>query len=259
MTSIKTFNAQGAAIHNDSGVHEYRSEYDENRRAYLSRLLDREGQPVEEPVLGYASVERKYDEAGNQTEQRMYDAQEQVLCVRKLVYENGKNTVVYYEDGDGEPLRYDEYYKVQMEYDRFGNCCKEAYYDTDGELILRSEGNAAIERDYDDYGTENEPILRNGEYHELRWEFDEQNNVVRQAYYGTDGTLIMTGDGYAVLEIDYDEDRNVIAQRFYGADNEPILYGAFHEIRWKYDEDGNEIWVGVYDAEGNLVEEENYE
>lgn len=230
MTVFRIFNAQGAAVEDESGVHESRFEYDEMGRVIRSSRLDALGRPAEDPDLGYASVERVFDEAGNVIENRMYDGNGDLLCVRRAVYENGEKVAVFYENGAGEALRFQEYYLSRMEYDRFGNCCKESYYDTDGTLLMTGAGYAARELEYDEFG-----------------------NVIRLRYYGEDGKLCLMNGGYAMAEYSYVDGRRTAA-RYFGVQEEPVLcIDGYHECRFEYNAQGFCTRIENYGMDGNLI------
>ena len=300
MVQMKSFNAQGAAVEDEYGVHELRTEYDEMGRVIRSSRLDVQGRPTEDPDMGYASVFRVYDEMGNLTESWLYDARGDLLCVRKTVYENGKIVENRYEDGEGNLLKYREYALCRMEYDRFGNCCKESYYGADGSLLLTSAGYAVREVEYDEFGnavklryfgtdetlrqtnaghavaeytyvdgrrtaaryfgTEGQPVLTEGGYHEYRMLYNEFGFCIRVENYGIDGNLIIIDEGYAVAEQDCDDAGNVTEIRYYGTRRQPIMYnGEYHEARYRFDSANNMTHSWYYDTNGELtLREEGY-
>ena len=230
MTSFRIFNAQGAAAEDAGGVHETRLEYDAMGRVIRSSLLDAQGDPAEDPDMGYSSVYRVFDEAGNVTENRLYDGDGNLICVRKAVYENGKTVETRYEDGEGNLVLYQEYALCRMEYDRFGNCCRESYYDAGGAPVLTSAGYAIREVEYDEFG-----------------------NVVKLCYYGVDGALCPAAAGHAVAEYTYVDGRQTGA-RYFGADGQPTLTGGgYHECRMTYNEFGFCVRIENYGVDGELI------
>lgn len=230
LISKKVYNAQGAPVVQKGDIHEYGYEYDSNGRATRFWLLGRDGQPVEDSVLGYVSVYLVFDDEGNQIEQWMYDVQGQVLRVRLLTYEAGKTKSIKYVDGEGASINYNGFCECQMEYDQYGNRCAETYYDRKGKLILTEAGYASRRLEYDEFG-----------------------NIVRVMYYGTDGRLCPASEGYAVVELTYVDGRQT-SSKYYDAQNHPTLTsGGYHERRMAYNEVGACIRIENYGTDGKLI------
>lgn len=282
LTAIRHFNAQGNPVTNDSGVHAYCYDYDDRGRARNATLLSITGRPVAESELGYAAVTRVYDENGNQVEQWLYDVEGKVLCVRKMTYENDREVAVTHEDGEGNPILFQGYCTSTSEYNSYGYCSRDAYYDTQGNLVLNGAGYAYRELEYDEYGniiqirnygpdgqpclinrgyasaeytyvdgrcagasyfgTDGNPILLPEGYHRSHMEYNTLGACVLMEYYGTDGALALHREGYAVIQQDFDDVGNTLETRYYGTDYQPVLKGG------EYHKTCN-----TYDSANNLV------
>lgn len=119
----------------------------------------------------------------------------------------------------------------RYEYDSYGNLCKEAFYDLNGNLVY------------------NEKL-----YCMVVSVSDKNGNVEKIAYLGQDEKPCCCADGYASARMSYDSDGNLILAEFFGLCDEPVVsreYGA-HKVAFAYDKAGNNVECRLYDVDGKM-------
>lgn len=178
-TSEIRYHADGSPVIID-GYAKWEAQYypDKDNKLHWRRYLDAEGHRVNHAELLYAQVEEKYEQK-NLTERKFTDA---------------SGNLVVSSDG---------YARLVMTYDPMvpDSPETEAYYDTEGQLIVPGGQDWAMRRN----------VYRGGKLAEVH-------------YYGVDGAYVGVDElsGAATEEYDYDADGNMSYRMYRDADGEPF-------------------------------------
>ena len=206
------------------------AEEDENIRAVYLEYYGTDGKLM---MLssGYAAILRRMDEKGRTVGEIYYD-QDGQRTVRNNTFDEVHN--IYTDDNkspsrieyykDNEPvLRTEGYAAIEREYDEAGNVILEKYYDDEFKPIKRN-GYEMIRREYngdkrvikESYFTNaGEPMVNNKGIYETTFEYNEQGKVVREAYFDTDGQPMVNSNGYIMIERAYNEEGKKVSETSY--------------------------------------------
>lgn len=222
---MRLYDAQGEpTCVAEGGIYGWSMEYDENGYQTAWHALDGQGQPMMSKY-GYAAAVQKTDEDGRVLRMESQDETGELVI--------GKNNCAI----------------VEYEYDTFGNCISYRYMDEEGMPCNDPDGVASRAYTYEDgkivsekfYNTEGEPTFSNQYYHEVRYEYDERGNCIRESYHDTNGALILlANEGYAILQRTYDSYGNVTSISQY--DEWGKLGGGgdmLEQVVYEYDKRGN--------------------
>ncbi len=180
---------------------------------------------------GYAAVLRRTDEQGR-TVGEVYFDQDGQRTVRNNTFDEVRNIytadskvpfrVEYYKDN--EPvLRAEGYAAAEREYDEAGNTIVEKYYDTDFNPIKRN-GYEMIRREYNEdkrvtkeayFTNAGEPMANSKGVFQTTFEYNEQGKNVREAYFDTDGQPMANSNGYILIERAYNEEGKKVSETSY--------------------------------------------
>lgn len=135
-----------------------------------------------------------------------------------------------YRDWNGHPVVYNQdYARMEVEYDEYGNVACMRYYSSDKDLSLCADGYAIT-----------------------KWNHDEQGNRLWEKFFDSDGNPCLCANGYAEVHWGYDDRGNRLWERCYNtAGNLCLCSQGYAEIFWEYDENGEIISYRCLDAEGN--------
>ena len=175
---------------------------------------------------GYASILRKTDEQGRTIGEIYFD-----------------------KDGNRAVLR-NEYDEIRQEYTDNKKPNRIEYY-LNGEPVLRSDGYAAVEREYDEngntineryYDTTFQPISCKNGYEMIRKEYNEQNRVSKEAYYDHNGQPMINYRGVYCTTFEYNAMGKVTREAYYDIDGKQMANtNGYYMIDREYDEDGKKI------------------
>lgn len=240
----------------------FRYEYDEMGEKVITKYVGENGNIIIREDLGFAQekIIKKYDSGTNSIIEKGYLLGCSGEPAAKLEggYTSYENIYVcdkwvetrYYkgETWENQTLlkRSDIGYAIiRKEYDEFGQCTSESYYDEEEEPVCYLKGGN---------GTE---ICAAFVY-----EYDEKGNMVDIKYKDSDGSVMVRYDlGYAQVCREYDEQGNITEERYYDADHKPtaVASGGYYSIDYIYN---NSIYTECryYDAEKRLMmrSDQNY-
>ncbi len=179
--------------------------YAELRREFNDKLLvTREAYYDEKGNLraqsgGFAIAEYEYDDLGNKTDFRYYDATEEPVLVSeaywhlKVSYNDKKQNILemYYGLDDQPLMQADGSYGHAREYDDNGNVSYCTYLDENGKPTTNAWGYTSWKRAYND---------------------KKQN--IHEEYYDTDGNLTEVDGGYSSVDYEYD-DNGVVSKKIF--------------------------------------------
>ena len=238
VTVFRYYGTDGLPVLTSGGYAELHRHYNEDRKVIHEEYIGIDGKPLMQQG-GYTALDQEFDKSGN--------------IIRRCFLL------------DGEPvLRTDGYAEVRWEYNGLRQVIKESFFDDKGEPVQLSNGAFANEREYDVagnvivyryYDKEGKAANVSG-YSELRRQYDERRQILRESYYGPDGKPVLLSDGYASWERDYTEEGigRIRAQRHFGLAGEAVrTKNGCHEYRREYDDHGNMIREQYYDVDGTPV------
>lgn len=263
-------------LHGDTGYAIVQYEYDDFGQCIFESYYDADIQPVLSTKYCCAGFQYEYDERGNQTDCRYLGTDGYPMICSSVGYayyhleydDYGNKVRSSYYDVNGNPAIWNEGGSAVIEYKyENGNCVEWRYYDSQGELTLRSDTGYAIERnEYDVYGqligeyyydNEEKPIITSY-YHcaERHFSYDERGNRTGIRYIGMDGKPMIRDDlGYAQIKWKYDIYNNKKKEIYLGMDGKPIIKDnlGYAQIQWEYDKQNRQTKEGYLDADGQSV------
>ncbi len=214
----------------------YGKEYDVGAEANQKAL-------VSNAEYGCAGFRYRYDEAGNRTDICYTDARGNVVARRDLGYAKvhreydgqGNLIVERYYDADNNPTACREggYASFQKKF-KNGKCIEAAYYDTDGDLVLRNDESCAIKR----------------------WQYDELGRCILEAFYDTKGQSVINKKYLcAAFEYKYDSRGYQTDIRYRDMDGKIMIRPdlGYAHVRKEYDDRGNQVKEFYYDEKERLT------
>ena len=298
--SEKTFDTKGKAICRNAGYDETQWMYNEKNQAI--QIQYRKDARLTEDVNGVAVIQRKYDDAGNIAEEWYLDRTGLATASLKTKYHrivkeylDAKHVISEkYYDAWGEPTTAgDTFVQIRREFDEKGNTIRECTYGPfrrpiarkagydevrntfneknqvvkieyllGGNLVIKNDGIAVIEREYDDkgciavesyYGTSGEPVLLSGKYHKIVREWLDAKHATSEAWFDTEDQPTTNGDTFVKIERTFDAAGNTLTEVTCDGNGQPIARNAgYDEVRNTFNEK-NQIVKIEYLRGGNLV------
>ena len=238
------------------------------------RYFDAEGAPCVAKDLGFAGVDRVFDENMRITRFTYYDATGQIgpnadgaIIVTREYDDYGYLSLRWYYDAAGEPTLYEGIgaYGEAYERDENGLVLRHTFLSPDGYMMNGKEGWATVtytwadakhaysERYYDAGGKP--VVLADRGYSVIDREYDDKMRVTRFTYYDETGYIGPNADGVVIVTREFDDNGRLSLCWYYGADGKPMLneaIGAFGEA-FEYDDKGNVARDILLDAEGYMM------
>ncbi len=232
----------------------------------------KEGELVLRKDTGYAKVEYKYDEFGQEKYCFYYGTDGKPVVSTKYLCagieyaydEKGNKTDIYYLGGPEKEriVRRDlGVVHIQKEYDILGNLKRELYFDNDGPTTYMGYGYASCENSYENgllietryLDVMGDPVI-NGEtgYAIVQYEYDEFGQCISEAYYvADDQPMISKEKNCAGCRYAYDEAGNQTEKYYVDKHGDPMIQRdlGYAHLHSEYDECGNEIRAAYYDAD----------
>ena len=186
--------------------------------------------------MGYATVQRTRNSAGQVTEE-------------------------FYLDAAGNPVeRYGDYYGISYKYNSESVVIK--YLGADKKPMMLGAGYSAIVRTLVDgkatddfyYDLNLQPVQCTGGYYGLHREYDEQGQNCGIIYLGENEQPVICTSGYAVKTYLRDSDGTVIGERYFDTERKPVKssLGQYGEL-YQRDEQGHISQITYLGADGNLT------
>ena len=248
-------------------------EYDQQGKEIRETYIGKDGKLFVNKDVGYAEKKFEYDNQGNMTRMSYYDADGNLM-----IHENSGYAEERYEyDSRGRKIReayhgmYGEprickaaggyYTEKRWEYDEKGKIKKESYFGENGKPSIDGEAHIALFYLYNEKGelrgykyVHGAKILGEEAYAEIRKEYDEKGNDLREAYYDQDGHLVLCEGGYAEIRWVYNHNGKKIAKIFFDKDGKVcVCRKGFAKVIWIYDEAGNVVRTDYRDVAGKPV------
>lgn len=233
----------------------------------------------------------EFDENGKLTAQLPFNLSENTTGIELLAFTEEGQQLRVHDIRYGRTPDYDThtFYNTRLQK------IKESYYDLDGNPYAMTSGEWCVEYTYDDAGNNTSwhyldingnLMIRNGAYAELRREYNNKKQIIRESYYGTelqplalttgeaaveyeydnygntsvwryydiDNNLMIRNGTYAEMHREYDFRKQIIRESYYGTDQKPMaLASGEHMVEYEYDDRGNTVEWRYYGTDGNLV------
>ena len=175
---------------------------------------------------------------------------------------NAENIVyVEYFGTDGQPMNLSYGYAVIIrKTDDEGRTVGEAYFDKDGQKVLLESEYDEIRLAYEDsrnpsrieYYADGEPVLRRDGYAAVEREYNETGDIVEERYFGTDFEPVSCRGGYEMIRREYNEAKQISRESFFDHDGQPTVNeNGVYETAYVYDENGLVTRETYFDGEGN--------
>lgn len=200
--AVAYFDSEGQpAIEINEGAHRIEYEHDDEAQVIAMRVLDAAGSPALNKH-GFHELRRTLDPGGLERESRWFGISGEPVpgpesaAIQRIDYDDRRNVrSVRYFDGDGQPAPgRDAYHEMRLEWNAQGLRETESYHDTEGSLTFRKDWQVA----------------------ELRYEYDDRGNRIRQRAHGLDGQPTVDQDGVCEIRMRHDEFGNEIGRAFFG-------------------------------------------
>jgi YD repeat-containing protein len=257
-----------------SGCHVLRFRYDARDNAVEEKCLGVRDEPTANEQ-GVAVTRLKYDEAGNAVDiaffgasgQRVYGFQGYSRMTSRFDARGNRLESAYFGTNDQPVPTRQGYSRDTVEYDAHDNEIARSFFGTDGKPMVISDDRedrvdverqaaplsyARLERKYDENGNlvheayfdpYGRPMTGPEGYASWTATYDLSGNRREVAYFGLRGERVLSVDGYAGWRPQYDPLGRRTKVEYFGVRSEPVAL-----------KDGTAGWTSTYDAHGNEIE-----
>jgi len=272
--SKKTYNKSGEPFEDVYGVFEVVNGVDLINGVFTESYLNAKKQPVESEV-GYSFSEIHRDKKGRNTYEKYMDVSKNVLIneigVAIVKYQYVDSLSIIYEsyfDQADQPMTDNSgahMYERSID-DNYG--FYETVYDLEGVYMGTDElydfrvrsvnlDNYYINESTSYFDMQRFPMLNSENYFQEKNNFDENHNLLSIQYLDSELKTInaIFGDvSYAEIKFKYDENQNQIEKAYFDADGVPSLDENLISVyKTKYDQYGNTLQIDRYNAELALL------
>ncbi len=282
------FDAAGGAV--NSSVYGYAAIewlYDGKNRVIEERYFDSDGKPYCQKDSGAHIIKLGYDDNGYVSVEKHFDAQGNPIVTKWGYFgteisrdSEGNILRVEYFGTDGKPcIGTGNYAVAEYEYDAYGNRKSVRFFDTGHNPCRNEYGVHGWDYKYEDgklvsgscVDIDGKPGVGKDFCHEIRYEYDEKGNVIREGTYDLDGKLAENvNTNYAIAEYEYNDYGDVTRIAYFSRMGTPAHEeGEYYLYEYEYDARGNVIWEkreanekteypyvtvqSTYDAYGNVT------
>lgn len=262
------YDEYGNPCYISEGAAKYYYVFNENHKIEEIYYYDKDFESLINNSNNYAKVIYKYDKLGNWIESRYFDINGNLvndtegICITKRCFDNTGNLIEeFYYDLNYSPITLDDgYFGIEYEYDDFGNLSSKKYIiDEDRNLCDTKYGYSFEEYEYDNKGnlkclkkfdSKRNPIKP---YCMIKYEYNDDNNEIKQEFYDNNNKLVKNELGYAKREQVYKKGL-IIRQSFFDEFGNYCLCDNSHAISTcEYDNYGRVIERSCYDTFGRLI------
>lgn len=281
----------------NAGVAGWKASYDERGKQTEKIYFDTE-ERITAHSDGNSKLVKKYDPKGNEIATSYLDAYDHLVVVKRLGYakverefdERGNKTKVTFFGADGNPIATSEYNAGwTAEFDARGNQTAKSYFDVTGKLARNKPGGYwSWTAEYDERDrlvqTSTFGFDKSAGYFGKRVKYNRQGKDIETVLFEMSGSPAENESGHARWTKDYDAAGNQIAEAYFDAEDKPAPYNSGY-VRWEaeydgsdlltkryfyrdpdkgyavkrvlFDKDGNETEIAFFDKSGGLVESKN--
>lgn len=274
-TEFAVFDANGKPDKNNNGIHKITYQYNSRNQIVETRYYNTKGELTKYDDDNYSIMRVEYNEKGQ--------------IVRVSYFDTNDQPALYYGDYDGGYASYTNEYDVYgrvsrqyyfdaagnptdpkvmvpeavTEYDKWGNRIYVASCDGSGNLIHNSKtGWSYMRCEYDNQGNllwdayfnENEKAIlcKNG-YHKGVHTYILNNLLETSAYFNTNGDAMLCKEGYHKVLNTYTDTKLLESKSYYDVSGNPMLVNGYHKEVYKYNEYNNLIEIACYGKNGKLT------
>lgn len=282
------FDTDGKAV--NSSVYGYAAIellWDDKNRVIKERYFDSDGKPCCQKDSGAHIAEVGYDDNGYTSFEKHFDA-DGTPTMTKWGYSEAKIT----RDNEGNIRRLEcfgtdgglcvgigNYAVAECQYDAYGNKKSVRFFDADRNPCRNEYGVHGWDYEYKDgklisgrcVDIDGKPGVGKDFCYEIRREYDEKGNTIRESTYDVDGKLVENvNTNYAIAEYEYNEYGDVTRIAYFNRVGNPAQEQNINYLyEYEYDARGNVIFEkrlsnenleypyvtveSTYDAHGNVT------
>jgi len=261
------FGPDNTAAYDDvDGVSVYSLEYDQYGNLINCWNKNCNGKLMIPKKNGVAGINYKYNDSWQISQQTFLGTDKRPMFSSVAGYVSTKMTyddngylgsVTFVDESGNVVLGNENIAKATYKNDLYGNIIEGCFWGKDGKPRESNKGNSKFVCKYDSlgnqisilyYGVNNKLCLISDGYAGNLYEFNNLNKVTKMIYLGIDGKPI-SKDGVYVLKYQYDQRGNRIRTGYYDASGTKLVLNNEGLAGWNsvYDENGNEIEVSYFD------------
>lgn len=228
--------------------------------------VNSEGTVTDAIDMGYATVQRTRDSAGQVIEEFYLDAAgnpvERYGDYCGIAYEyNDGDTVIRYLGADKKPMMLSSGYSAIVRTLVEGKATDDFYYDLNMQPVQCTGGYYGLHREYDEQGLncaityldENrQPVICTSGYAVKTYLRDSEGTVIGERYFDTEGKPVKSSLGQYGELYQRDEQGRISQITYLGADGNPTPTNAGYTVMKRtYHRDGTADTDMYFDADGN--------
>ena len=236
------------------------------KNATTTSYVNSEGTVTDAIDMGYATVQRTRDSAGQVIEEFYLDAAgnpvERYGDYCGIAYEyNDGDTVIRYLGADKKPMMLSSGYSAIVRTLVEGKATDDFYYDLNMQPVQCPGGYYGLHREYDEQGLncaityldENrQPVICTSGYAVKTYLRDSEGTVIGERYFDTEGKPVKSSLGQYGELYQRDEQGRISQITYLGADGNPTPTNAGYTVMKRtYHRDGTADTDMYFDADGN--------
>ena len=236
------------------------------KNATTTSYVNSEGTVTDAIDMGYATVQRTRDSAGQVIEEFYLDAAgnpvERYGDYCGIAYEyNDGDTVIRYLGADKKPMMLSSGYSAIVRTLVEGKATDDFYYDLNMQPVQCTGGYYGLHREYDEQGLncaityldENrQPVICTSGYAVKTYLRDSEGTVIGERYFDTEGKPVKSSLGQYGELYQRDEQGRISQITYLGADGNPTPTNAGYTVMKRtYHRDGTADTDMYFDADGN--------
>ena len=236
------------------------------KNATTTSYVNSEGTVTDAIDMGYATVQRTRDSAGQVIEEFYLDAAgnpvERYGDYCGIAYEyNDGDTVIRYLGADKKPMMLSSGYSTIVRTLVEGKATDDFYYDLNMQPVQCTGGYYGLHREYDEQGLncaityldENrQPVICTSGYAVKTYLRDSEGTVIGERYFDTEGKPVKSSLGQYGELYQRDEQGRISQITYLGADGNPTPTNAGYTVMKRtYHRDGTADTDMYFDADGN--------
>lgn len=240
--------------------------YNPQGRVEVVTFMDAQKRPTNRADTHFCYMKNEYDARGNYTRKAFYDTNHKLVLtdegIASVCFEyddNGNETTIYFLNTEGKPcVRNYSFARCEFTYDDQGNIATERYKNEDGNLML-VDGKAGVNCSYDARGnvTIYRPIGLGGslapDMQEVRYVYDDRDNIIEEAYFGASGNKVNGNDGFHKVTRKYNAANQNIQEEYYNTAGllTNVKGQNFAVVKREYDQRANVTSVTYFTQTGD--------
>lgn len=264
--TVKYYDENHGPAEMASGYSRLDNKHDEIGNLMSVEYSDETGSPVLADGF-YHKVTYEYDDLNHLVRESYFGLEDEpvtgdgVIANYLFEYNNqGAVTKLTFTDVDNNPIAGTNYFaSFEYEYDELGNQKSKSYFDAKGKPVMMRQGHAKEVYEYDpktNFLTAVKYLNTQGkQLSDSHYTYDTKGNIT-SSYYLEDGKLAGAG---AVKHSEYDANNRETRRWYTDLNNNKIVLPGYKyaEIRFVYDNRGNNTEESYWTKDGNKASNEN--